>query len=113
NAKLHRLAQAIVAIPTMFNNGVVRGLHPRVEKQQSWFDRSAYLIATPISGRQTPTEVRLFDRDDDGCRDYRCTTLSRCRTATLRRYGSAAGRSRTAAARGNRCFASRGDLLRW
>src|SRR6266576_3488491 len=38
NAKLHRLSQAILAIPTMFNRRVLRGLHARVEKQLSWRD---------------------------------------------------------------------------
>jgi hypothetical protein len=67
NAKLHRLAQAIVAIPAMFNRGAVRGVHTRIEKEQSWCDRAAYLVAPPISGRQTATELRLGDRDADGC----------------------------------------------
>ena len=51
NAKLHRLSQAILAIPTMFNRGVLRGLHARVEKQLSWRDRADDRVATPISGR--------------------------------------------------------------
>src|SRR5262245_37050851 len=78
NAKLHRLAQAIIAIPAMLNRGAVGGVHARVEKQQSWCDRAAYLVATPISGRQPPTEQRFGDRDDDRCRRCRCATLARC-----------------------------------
>ena len=51
DAKLRRLSQAILAIPTVFNSRVLRGFHARVEKQPSRRDRAADRVATPIAGR--------------------------------------------------------------
>ena len=75
DGKVYRLAETILAIPTVFNRGVVRRFHARIKKQHPGFQRAMDLVATPIGGRETATQVCFGDGDGDGCRcpRYRST----------------------------------------